>query len=90
MAINGVISNTIFTDTITANSTIIKADHLNELSAAIDVLNKLKANVNNCDCTVCTSNCCQKCQSLATCQTCQTCQKSQCSQCKDGGCTSCH
>lgn len=80
MAINGPISNTTFTDIITTGSTIIKATHLNELSAAIVTLQNLKANVNNCDCAVCTDNCCQTCQSK-TCQS-KTCQKS-------GGCSDC-
>lgn len=71
MAVNGTISETTFTDTITAGSTIIKAVHLNELDAAITTLSGLKGNVNNCDCSVCTSNCCQTCQS-STCQSCQT------------------
>lgn len=67
MAVNGTISKTTFTDTITAGSTLIKAAHLNELNDAITTLSSLKGNVNNCDCSVCTSNCCQSCQKT-TCQ----------------------
>lgn len=78
MAVNGTISKTTFTDTITAGTTLIKAIHLNELNNAITTLNSKKSNVNNCDCNVCTSNCCQTCQT-------QTCQSySQCASC------SCH
>lgn len=70
MAVNGTISKTTFTDTIAAGTTLIKAVHLNELNNAITTLNNLKRNVNNCDCDVCTSNCCQTCQS-SKCQSCQ-------------------
>lgn len=80
MAVNGTISKTTFTDTITAGTTLIKAVHLNEINNAITTLNNLKGNVNNCDCSVCTSNCCQSCQKT-------TCQ----SQCKCDDCSSsCH
>lgn len=78
MAVNSTITNTSFTDTITAGSTIIKNIHLNELNEAIDMLNNLKSNINNCDCSVCTSNCCQSCQTT-TCQsqcTCSDCSSS--------------
>lgn len=70
MAVNSTISKTTFTDTITAGTTLVKAVHLNELNNAITTLNNLKSNVNNCDCDVCTSNCCQTCQS-SKCQSCQ-------------------
>lgn len=80
MAVNETINKTTFTDTITAGSTIIKAVHMNELNTAINTLFSLKGNVNNCDCAVCTSNCCQTCQT-STCQS-QSCQSSTCqSQC---------
>lgn len=68
MATNGTLSDVAFTDTILAGSTLIKAIHLNELNDAINTLNTLKSNVNNCDCSVCTSNCCQTCQSNCTCE----------------------
>ena len=76
MAVNETISKTTFTDTITAGTTLIKATHLNELNDAITKLNSLKENVNNCDCSVCTTNCCQSCQTT-------TCQSNQAS----GGCS---
>lgn len=84
MAVNGTIQKTTFTDTITAGSTIIKAVHMNELSAAIETLTNLKGNVNNCDCSVCTSNCCQTCQT-SKCQSCQSCQTTTC----QSNCSSC-
>ena len=87
MAVNETINKTAFTDTIAAGSTIIKALHLNEINNAITTLSNLKKNVNNCDCNVCTSNCCQTCQS-SDCQTCQSCQSTSCqSNCT---CSSCH
>lgn len=74
MAVNSTITNTSFTDTITAGETIIKAIHINELNDAIERLSNLKENVNNCDCDVCTSNCCQTCQTISyTCQSNCTC-----------------
>ena len=84
MAVNGTIQKTTFTDTITTGSTIIKAAHLNELSAAITILQNLKTNVNNCDCDVCTSNCCQTCQT-SKCQSCQSCETTTCQE----NCVSC-
>ena len=72
MAVNNTIETTTFTETIVDGSTIIKSIHLNEINDAITILQSLKTNVNNCDCAVCTDNCCQTCQSK-TCQSNCTC-----------------
>lgn len=88
MAVNVNIVPTIFTD-ITQDK-IIKNISIVELSNALNKLDTLKVNVQNCNCSP--SNCCQSCQSCQACQACQTqvncsCQ-SQCNcncSCSEGG-----
>lgn len=73
MAVNGSVSTTSFSAT---NKYVAKLN-INELQSALNRLDTLKNNVQNCDCAP--SNCCQSCQVCqnATCQS-QSCQSQSC------------
>lgn len=85
MAVNGTISQTVWSNpVIIANETHVRTIHINEIRTAINRLDSLKGNVQNCNCpdswtcqaaTPCQT--CQSCQHATPCQTCQACQTCQ-------------
>lgn len=83
MAVNGTISKTVWTDPVlSAGTSPVRVIHVTELRDAIQRLQNLTPNVQNCGynpCQSCQSYTCQSssCQTCQTCQRCQTCQ-SQC------------
>lgn len=84
MTINGSIPQTSFTETTSP----VKQRTITELRIALQNLDNLKGNVQNCNCdpsNCCQSIKCQSCQSVAPCQACQTCQ----SQCYSNCCQDC-
>lgn len=68
MATNGNICQTAFND---VSNNGVRKIHIQELRNALNNLDNLKGNVQNCNCAP--SNCCQS----ATCQSCQACQSCQ-------------
>lgn len=83
MAVNGAISKTVWTNPVlSAGTSPVRMIHVTELRDAIQRLQNLTPNVQNCGynpCQSCQSYTCQSssCQTCQTCQRCQTCQ-SQC------------
>jgi len=69
------VNNTFPQTAFSAPGPVPRQASITELKTALDRLEAMRPNVNNCNCTP--SNCCQACQSCqtATCQSCQGCQR---------------